>query len=316
MKKLNKRKIRWIIREMEKGELSVYRIARQQGVTPQWVRCLYRKYLETGEYPYPKHAGRRPVPLDPDEIEYILGLKRQHPLSGATTLEYISRSEGRRIPHNRIYRILKENGKVKEEPRKKRRRKWVRYERRHSLSLFHIDWFEKDGLYQIFIIDDASRLVIGFGEFKNATSDNAVECLAMSMINYGKAKQVMTDHGIQFTSIERENCPDPGPNAFQKFLESEDIAHIKATVKHPQSNGKVEKLGDTIYNLKQVLGSWESAVDYYNFRRPHWSLKIEECETPFHAFIRKMRSKDREKFIHANQSLVLKHAPEYVLNRR
>ena len=60
---------------MEKGELSVYRIARQQGVTPQWVRCLYRKYLETGEYPYPKHAGRKPVPLDPGEIEYILWLK-------------------------------------------------------------------------------------------------------------------------------------------------------------------------------------------------------------------------------------------------
>ncbi|MCD6411959.1 MAG: hypothetical protein J7L20_06020 [Thermoplasmata archaeon] len=34
-RKLNQRKIRWIIREMEKGERSVYRIAKLQNVTPR-----------------------------------------------------------------------------------------------------------------------------------------------------------------------------------------------------------------------------------------------------------------------------------------
>ncbi|HEC87436.1 MAG TPA: hypothetical protein ENI49_06215, partial [Thermoplasmatales archaeon] len=46
MRKLNQRKIRWIIREMEKGERSVYRIAKLQNVTPRWVRELYRRYRE------------------------------------------------------------------------------------------------------------------------------------------------------------------------------------------------------------------------------------------------------------------------------
>ncbi|HEC93314.1 MAG TPA: IS481 family transposase, partial [Candidatus Atribacteria bacterium] len=59
MRKLNQRKIRWIIREMEKGERSVYRIAKLQNVTPRWVRELYRRYTETGEYPYPNKPGRK-----------------------------------------------------------------------------------------------------------------------------------------------------------------------------------------------------------------------------------------------------------------
>jgi putative transposase len=44
------------------------------------------------------------------------------------------------IPHNRIHRVLKEHDKAFDEPAKKKRRKWVRYERKHSLSLVHTDW--------------------------------------------------------------------------------------------------------------------------------------------------------------------------------
>lgn len=30
------------------------------------------------------------------------------------------------------------------EPRKQRKRKWVKYERRHSMILWHTDWFRLD----------------------------------------------------------------------------------------------------------------------------------------------------------------------------
>jgi hypothetical protein len=33
MKKLNKRKVRWILREAEKGELSIYQIAKIQKIS-------------------------------------------------------------------------------------------------------------------------------------------------------------------------------------------------------------------------------------------------------------------------------------------
>ncbi|KAA0007408.1 MAG: transposase family protein, partial [Thermoplasmata archaeon] len=87
-------------------------------------------------------------------------------------------------------------------------------------------------------------------------------------------KQVMTDHGVQFTSIPREGCPDPKPNVFQKRLKEYGIKHVKARVKHPQSNGKVEKASDTIMKLYKHFKSWDRTVAYYNFERPHMSLLL------------------------------------------
>jgi len=38
------------------------------------------------------------------------------------------------------------------------------------------------------------------------------------------------------------------------------IEHIKASVKHPQSNGKVERLGRTLFQLKDAY-AWNGAVN-------------------------------------------------------
>jgi putative transposase len=40
---------------------------------------------------------------------------------------------------------LKAQGLAQENQKKQKRRKWVRYERNHSLSAGHIDWNDVDG---------------------------------------------------------------------------------------------------------------------------------------------------------------------------
>lgn len=76
MKKLNQRKIRRVIKEMKKGERSVYQIAKLQEITPRYVRKLYRSYKETGAYPYSQKPGRKPKPISSEERQIILELKR------------------------------------------------------------------------------------------------------------------------------------------------------------------------------------------------------------------------------------------------
>lgn len=316
MRKLNKKKVRWIIREMEKGEISAYRIAKIQKISQRYAWMLYRRYQETGEYPYPKRPGRKPRPITEQERKDVKDMKKEHPLSGACTLERLLRKVGKHIPHNRIHRILKEEGLAKDEPRKQKRRKWVRYERRHSNSLWHTDWFEykKKGKSRklIPIEDDASRFVVGWGEFKGATAKNGKKVLKKAIKTYGTPKQVMTDNGTHFKSLSTKECPDPEPNEFQKTLEAEGITHVKSRVNHPQSNGKVEKAGDIIMNLIAHFGSAKKAIEYYNFRRPHGSLNQEECETPFQAYVRKIRPSTRRKFVRENRELVSKRALEYL----
>lgn len=59
----------------------------------------------------------------------------------ALTLERaIETDRGIHMPHNRIHAVLKGMGLARDEPRKQRRRKWVRYERRYSNSMWHTDW--------------------------------------------------------------------------------------------------------------------------------------------------------------------------------
>ena len=293
MKKLTQRKIRWIIREMKKGQLSVYGIAKQMKVTARWVRELYKRYLDTGEYPYPNRPGRKANPITDEERRTILVTRDEHPLC-AVTLEQILDERGVHIPHNRIHKVLRDAGVAKLEPRKSRRRKWIRYQRRHSNSLWHTDWFEPDNGHLIVMEDDASRFITGYGLFSRESSMNAASVFTQSVEAYGVPKQLISDHGTTFTSLPRFNCPDPGPNIFQQTIGNAGSDHIKSRVKHPQTNGKVERVYRTLAELAKHFGSLEAAIEYYNFRRPHMSLNNGSLRTPYRAFLDKQRNNRRK----------------------
>ena len=292
MRKLNQQKIRWIIKEVDKEERSTYRIAKTMNITPQWARELHRSFHTLHQYPYPKKPGRKPKPISEEEKRIVLEIRKQHPLN-AVTLEKILNEQEIHIGHNRIHQILKEEKLVKDEPHKQRRRKWVRYERRYSNSLWHADWFERTHEQIILFEDDASRFITGYGVFTNANMENSNQVLNKAISNYGIPKQMMTDHGTQFTSLPRETCPDPQQNKFQQLLKQYQIIHIKARVKHPQSNGKVERAGQTIEQLRKHFSNWEDTVYYYNFQRPHSSLENGHLRTPYQAFQDKMREKKK-----------------------
>lgn len=313
MRKLTQRKVRWIISEKERGMLSVYSIAKLQHITPRWARELYREYKKTGRYPYPKPPGRKSSHIKAEECRRVLEMKEKHPLSGATTLEKLLDREGVHIPHNRVHRILKERGLAKDEPKKQKRKRWIRYERKHSNSLWHMDWFEVTGGNMTIIEDDASRYIVEGRVFNRATGMNSARAMENALGTYAKPKQVITDYGSQFTAVPREGYHDPRPTAFQRLLEARGIKHIRAKVKHPQTNGKVEKGGGgTIKQLVDHFGSLEKAIHYYNFERPHWSLNIDECETPFKAYVRKMWPSMRRKFIGDNRGMVATYAPKWL----
>jgi putative transposase len=104
---------------------------------------------------------------------------------------------------------------------------------------------------------------------------NSNQVPTKAITNYELPKRMMTDHGTQFTSQPRASCPNPQQNEFQQLLKRYGIIHIKARVKHPQSNGKVERAGQTIEQLRKHFSSWDDTVHYYNFKRPHSSLKMD-----------------------------------------
>ena len=275
MKKLNKQKIKWIVKEVERRELGVWTIARIQSITKQHAYRVAKKFKNCE--PEFKKPGRKPKKISNEEKEIVIQAYKDIRAS-ATMIEQYLDEKGIHIGHNRIHRILLEAKLAKEEHRKKNRRKWVRYERKHSLSLGHTDWFEYKGKQGIIFIDDASRFITSHGEFDNANTENSLRVFRKGL-KWGIYKQMMSDHGPQFE------------NQFTEGLKEAGVKHIKSRVKHPQSNGKAERAIQTIKKLWNELGSLDKAIKHYNFKKPHMSLTNGKLRTPHKAFIEKQRKK-------------------------
>ena len=273
MRKLNKKKIQWIVREVERRELGVWTIAQQQKITKQHTYRVAKKFKNCE--PQFKKCGRKPKEITDEERKIVIQAYYEIRVSSTMIEQYLD-EKGIHINHNRIHRILLEAKLAKEEHRKKNRRKWVRYERKHSNSLWHTDWFEYRGKQGIIFIDDASRFIPSYGEFNNANTENTIKVFRQGL-KYGIPKQVMSDHGTQF---EKQ---------FSDEINKIGSKHIKARVKHPQSNGKAERAIQTIKKLWKELGSFDKAVEHYNHKKPHMSLTNGKLRTPSQAFREKMR---------------------------
>ena len=136
----------------------------------------------------------------------------------------------------------------------------------------------EDGKHAILYEDDASRLITGFGVFSNATTENALNVFDSAVAIWGSPKQLMSDHGSQFCSNEERTF------VFTEHLKAKGVEHILARIKHPQSNGKLERLVLTMRGLIKFKGCIEEAVKFYNENRPHMSLENGHLRTPLQAF--------------------------------
>ena len=288
MGKLTPRQVTWIVNQLNKGK-SVYSVAKRRKISRRWVRKIKELYLKTGEVPVFKKRGRKQKLLSPEDRKMILKIWDKKPLNAVMLERYIRIKMKKHISHNKIHSLLKDAGKSKDEPKKQKRRKWVRYERRHSNSLWHVDWTQlKDRRKLIIYEDDASRFITGYGIYNEATLENALEVF-LKALRHGKPKQLLSDNGSQFRFNERFDAPLDIENRFQKKLKLFGVKQVFTRPNHPQCNGKLEKLNHTIEKLTRHFGSISKAVRYYNYGRPHMSLNMEILETPYMAFKRKMR---------------------------
>jgi len=285
MKKLNKKKIKWIVKEVERREKGLWTIAQIQGITPQHVCYVYRKYRKDKD-PKLKKCGRKPREITKEERELSIKTYKEY-MASAVMIEQILDEKGVHINHNRIHRILLQEGFAKPNLKKKKKRKYKCYERKHSLSLAHTDWGKFKGRNFILFEDDASRFVLAYGEFASANKENSIKVFKQSL-RYGKYKLLHSDNGSVFRANKQEG-KKRGESDFEKEVKEEGIKQCFARVRYPQGNGKMERLIGTIKLLWKQLGSLDKAVWHYNYKRPHSGLTNGKLRTPYQAFLNKKR---------------------------
>jgi len=287
--KLTAAKVKYIIRA-KTDNISSKIIAAEMKVSIRTVNRVWSHWMKNKEPWAPKKFGRPKKSLGEPDIQLILKIHKEQN-SGARRIEkVIEQNYGRRIPHNAIHQVLLENGLANEEKQKKKRRKpWIRYERKHSLTAVHLDWHtsrfnEKEVCV---VLDDSSRFILAGGEFQAATAENSIELVRKALEDYGeirKIREVITDHGTQFFANKADKDGE-SESAFGQFLAKNEIKHILARVKHPQTNGKIEKWYHTYEKSRKLFDDFNKFLNWYNSIRYHESLDEKHyLQTPEDAF--------------------------------
>jgi len=243
-------------------------------VCTRTIRRWLKAYLRFGDEGL-KIKSRRPHNIKrlPDEmVAKIIELRDEF----EEGCEKIALNLG--ISSRTVHKVLTAAGLMSE---RRKRTRWRFYQRKHSNSLWQMDFScIYDDLWLFLIIDDHSRFIIGNKLMKTPNVADALDRIEQCMGEFGAPKQILTDHGTQFYS-SRGGVPK-----FDMFCLENSIKHILASVKHPQTTGKVERKFGVIKDhleRKGVMasriedGSVESIirefVEYHNYSRYHFTYE-------------------------------------------
>lgn len=280
-----------ILAQVDMGR-SQAEVARQYGLHPNTIGRWLKRRAEarsdgdasgaSGLRPRSTRPHHAPSPVEEDERELIIELKREHPEMGPAQLRnQLRRFHAISLSHKVIGKVLRQAGFVLEKRVKDRdEAKVERFEMSRPNELWTMDtksFYVHDlKVWLIDIIDDYSRFIVGFRLLRHAaTSDDAVATVTEAMARHGKPERVLTDRGGEFHSWS-------GLARFTKFLQDESIEHSLARAHHPQTTGKIESMHRTLE--KELIGirrfdSFAQArreiagyFEHYNFERTHMGI--------------------------------------------
>ena len=200
---------------------------------------------------------------------------------GAKKIKEALEQDGHDVPCVKtVNNILVRNGCISPEESAKHK-PFVRFEKDKCNEMWQTDFkgeFKmKDGnyCYPLDIFDDHSRFVI---KIKPAldTANVVLPAFREAFMEYGVPDSVLSDNGGQFAGFRQ------GYTQFEKWLMNHDVLPIHGRIKHPQTQGKIERFHRAmkdevlkrytpadICDAERILSNWR---DVYNNIRPHEAL--------------------------------------------
>ena len=171
------------------------------------------------------------------------------------------------VSHWAVNKVLRKNKLTEPTKRKKKRIKYIRWQRKHPNSLWQIDHSDQkiDGKYVISVLDDCSRKCLAFVAVNSVTTDIVIRIIDNLTNIYGKPKQILTDNGSAYGLKSKHS-------KFDRKLKARKIEHIRGAIHSPTTQGKVERLFQTFKREAKFCKNSEHWRMRYNHFRPHTSL--------------------------------------------
>jgi transposase InsO family protein len=272
--------------------VAVVQVARRFDVSRQAVHRWLRWYEDQGLPGLVDRSHRPPRcshQMDPAIEVWVLEARRRNPEWGPRRLVHEASRAGMEPAPSRsgIYRALKRAGLIDPQARRRRDRRFKRWERGGAMELWQLDVVGgvllADGSECKVLtgIDDHSRFVVCAGVMVRATSRAVCAHFAEAMRRHGVPQEILTDNGKVFTG--RFGAKDTEV-LFDRICRENGIDHLLTAPRRPTTTGKIERFHRTLrqeFLTGRVFGDLQTAqaeldhwVGSYNTERPHSALDM------------------------------------------
>lgn len=272
--------------------VSIVQVAHRFGVSRQAVHRWLRWYEDQGLGGLVDRSHRPPRcshQMAPAVEVWVLEARRRNPDWGPRRLVHeASRAGVEPVPsRSGIYRALRRAGLIDPEARRRRDRRFKRWERGGSMELWQLDVVggvllaDGNECKVLTGIDDHSRFVVCAGVMARATSRAVCTHFAQAMRRHGVPQEVLTDNGKVFTG--RFGAKDTEV-LFDRICRENGIDHLLTAPRRPTTTGKIERFhrtmrqefltGRVLEDLATAQDELDAWVASYNTQRPHSALDM------------------------------------------
>jgi len=271
MAKLTEKKRKWIMKQIKKGMLKK-KIAMAMNVSRMAIWKIEQKYNKWGKDSLKTHKpGRVFEPLNPKFYNLVIEEWKKNKC-GARKLYAIMKRKGFNVSRRKIEQVLIARGFQKPVLKRRKPRKYKRYEWPIPNYMWHTDWHvikaEKlKGKNILVYIDDCSRKIMGYC-LGNQTTKNSLFALYGAIARHNVIPYCLnSDRGAQFIANKFDKARKAN-HAFQKALEELGIAFVPSKRRHPQTNGKNERFfGILDREFDERFENIEEFIQWYNNER-------------------------------------------------
>jgi putative transposase len=248
------------------------RVALAMKISRMAVWKIEQKYRKWGKEGLKNHkAGRLFEPLSPKFYDLILSeWKKQK--CGARKLHTILKKKGFGVSRRKIEQVLIKEGFQKPFPKRKKPRKYKRYEWPLPNYMWHTDWHvikaqKLKGENIIAYLDDCSRKVMGYCTGTENTKNSLLALYKAIADNLVMPVIPNSDRGTEFFPNKRDK-KGKAIHKFQEALDELGIIFVPSKRRHPQTNGKIERFfGILDSEFDERFKDLEEFIEWYNNER-------------------------------------------------
>jgi transposase InsO family protein len=217
--------------------------------------------------------------------ERVVKWRQQEGWGAKAIRQVLERDEGIRLARMTVHRILERHGQIATEDR--HHKATQRFERAAPNELWQMDFKGQFPMgsrqcFPLSVLDDHSRYLIGLEALAGTETDGVQTALIGLFTRYGVPDAMLMDHGVPWWNAINGH----GLTRLSVSLIKQGIRLYFSGVRHPQTQGKVEKFHDTLRRAVKHRNRWPTDMqqwqqefhqirDTYNRRRPHEALNMD-----------------------------------------